>query len=133
VLTRLADVVIARIVRVVEARATPVDGWRRSAIRIGRARRDPPAPGPSLTVEAPPTSLARAQCSERFASLVGVPVARYGAMAYALASEWLRRLAQVAQVAQRLGESGPVLGVQALMGRRAPLRPRLAEPLVDGG
>lgn len=111
VLTRLADAVIARIVRAwVEARSSDASGWL-AAVRdpkIGRAlaaiHRRPAHPW-TVAALADIAGLSRSVLSERFASLVGVPVARYVAQwRMHLASEWLRadRL-RVTQVAQRLG------------------------------
>jgi AraC-like DNA-binding protein len=111
VLTRLAEAVIARVVRAwVEARTEDANGWL-AAIRdpkIGRAlaaihRR----PGHPWSVEAlaDVANVSRSVFSERFASVVGVPVARYLARwRMHLASEWLRSdRIRVAQVAARLG------------------------------
>jgi AraC-like DNA-binding protein len=111
VLTRLADVVITRVVRAwVEARSEDTTGWL-AAIRdpkIGRAlaaihRR----PGYSWSVEALAgvAKTSRSRFSERFISVVGVPPGRYVARwRMHLASGWLRndRLT-VAEAAARLG------------------------------
>jgi AraC-like DNA-binding protein len=112
VLTRLAEAVIARVVRAwVESRSEDASGWL-AAIRdpkIGRAlaaihRR----PGHPWSVEALAdlANVSRSVFAERFASVVGVPVARYLARwRMHLASEWLLRSdrIRVAQVAARLG------------------------------
>ena len=111
VMTRLADVVITRVVRAwVEAQADATSGWL-AAIRdpqIGRAlaaihRR----PGEPWSVEAlaDVAYLSRSTFSERFAAAVGAPPARYVAWwRMHLASAWLRdsRLT-VGEVSARLG------------------------------
>jgi AraC-like DNA-binding protein len=111
VMTRLADVVITRVVRAwVEARPDETTGWL-TAMRdpqIGRVlaaihRR----PGQHWTVAAlaEVAHLSRSAFSERFVGLVGVPPARYVTRwRMHLASVWLRtdRLT-VAEVSARLG------------------------------
>ncbi len=111
VLTRLADVVITRVIRAwVEARSGDATGWL-AAIRdpkVGRAlaaihRR----PGHPWSVEglADVAHVSRSMFAERFTSVVGVPPAQYLARwRMHLASAWLRngRLT-VAAVAARLG------------------------------
>ncbi|MBC8103783.1 MAG: AraC family transcriptional regulator [Cytophagales bacterium] len=111
VLTRLADVVIARILRAwVEAPRTETTGWL-AAIRdpkIGRAlaaiHRHPGAPW-SVRSLADVAQLSRSIFSERFASVVGVSPARYLARwRMHVASVWLRReRLTVAEVSLRLG------------------------------
>jgi AraC-like DNA-binding protein len=110
-LTRLADLVITRVIRAwVEARSADASGWL-AAIRdpkIGRAlaaihRR----PGHSWSVEslADVARASRSIFSERFTAAVGMPPARYLVRwRMHLASVWLRgsRLS-VAEVAARLG------------------------------
>src|SRR5262249_8872071 len=110
-LTRLADVVITRVIRAwVEAQCEKPSGWL-AAIRdphIGRAlaaihRR----PGHEWSVEALAdiARASRSMFSERFTSVVGMPPARYLARwRMHVASGWLRheRLS-VAEVAARLG------------------------------
>jgi AraC-like DNA-binding protein len=111
VLTRLADVVITRVVRAwVEARSEDATGWL-AAIRdpkIGRAlaaihRR----PGHHWSVEALAdiAHVSRSMFSERFVSVVGVPPARYvSRWRMHLASVWLRNERRtVSEVAARLG------------------------------
>ena len=111
VLTRLADVVIAKVVRAwVENRKEEASGWL-AAIRdpkIGRAlaaiHRRPGEPW-SVDALADIAHASRSIFSERFTSLVGVPAARYLARwRMHLASVWLQneRLS-VAEVAERLG------------------------------
>jgi AraC-like DNA-binding protein len=110
-LTRLADVVITRVIRAwVEAQCENPSGWL-AAIRdpnIGRAlaaihRR----PGDQWSVEslAEIARASRSMFSERFTTIVGMPPARYLARwRMHIASGWLRneRLS-VAAVAARLG------------------------------
>lgn len=110
-MTRLADIVITRVVRAwAEARTDDTTGWL-AAIRgphIGRVlaaihRR----PGDPWSVEALAdiAHLSRSMFSERFAAVVGVPPARYLARwRMHLASVWLRneRLT-VSEVSARLG------------------------------
>ncbi|WP_437730093.1 AraC family transcriptional regulator [Sorangium sp. So ce1335] len=111
VMTRLADVVITRVVRAwVESRREDTEGWL-AAIRdpqIGRAlaaihRR----PGDPWSVEslADVARMSRSIFSERFASVVGAPPARYLARwRMHLASGWLRdERVTVAEAASRLG------------------------------
>jgi len=111
VMTRLADVVIARVVRAwVESRSDATTGWL-GAIRdpkIGRAlaavhRR----PGHRWSVEAlaDVAKTSRSMFFERFTSVVGVTPARYLARwRMHLASVWLRRdRLTVGEVAARLG------------------------------
>ena len=111
VLTRLADVVITRVIRMwVEARGEDVTGWL-AAIRdpkIGRAlaaihRR----PGHAWSVEALAdiAHVSRSMFSERFMSAVGVPPARYlSRWRMHLASIWLRNNRRtVSEVAAELG------------------------------
>ena len=111
VLARLADTVVARVVRAwAESQGESATGWL-AAIRdprIGRAlaaihRR--PSHAWSVKALADIAHVSRSAFSERFTALVGVPVARYLARwRMHLAREWLRgdRL-KVAEVAQRLG------------------------------
>jgi AraC-like DNA-binding protein len=111
VMTRLADIVITRLVRGwVEARAD--DGASRLAAlrdpQIGRAiaalhRR--PAEAWSVDSLAAVAGLSRSRFSERFAQVVGVPPARYLARwRMHLAHVWLRQGRwTVSQVAARLG------------------------------
>jgi AraC-like DNA-binding protein len=151
VLARLADVVVARLVRAwVEARCGEATGWL-AAIRdpqVGRVlaaihRR----PGEPWTV----TSLARvAQASrssfaERFAAAVGMPPARYlTRWRMHVASGWLQHeRTTVSEAATRLGyESEPafsrafkrVVGIPPSALRRAeraPERVRAAPPIVE--
>jgi len=111
VLTRLAEVVITRVVRAwVETRREDATGWL-AAIRdpkIGKAleaihRR----PGHEWTVEALAdiAHVSRSMFSERFMSVVGVSPARYlSRWRMHLASVWLRNERRtVAEVATRLG------------------------------
>jgi AraC-like DNA-binding protein len=111
VLTRLADVVITRVIRAwVEARSEDATGWL-AAIRdpkVGRAlaaihRR----PGHHWSVEALAdiAHVSRSMFSERFMSVVGVPPARYvSRWRMHLASVWLRNERRtVSEVAARLG------------------------------
>ena len=111
VLTRLADVVITRVIRMwVEARGEDATGWL-AAIRdpkIGRAlaaihRR----PGHAWSVEALAdiAHVSRSMFSERFMSAVGVPPARYlSRWRMHLASIWLRNNRRtVSEVAAELG------------------------------
>jgi AraC-like DNA-binding protein len=111
VMTRLADAVIAYVVRLwVEARSGDTSGWL-AAIRdpkIGRAlaaihRR----PGHKWSVEglARVARTSRSIFSERFTAVVGVPPAQYVARwRMHLASVWLRKdRATVVEVAARLG------------------------------
>jgi AraC-like DNA-binding protein len=111
VLTRLAEVVITRVVRAwVEARSEDATGWL-AAIRdpkIGRAlaaihRR----PGQHWSVEALAdiAHVSRSMFSERFVSVVGVSPGRYlSRWRMHLASVWLRNERRtVSEVAARLG------------------------------
>ncbi|WP_437826459.1 AraC family transcriptional regulator [Sorangium sp. So ce1153] len=111
VMTRLADVVITRVVRAwVESRTEDTEGWL-AAIRdpqIGRAlaaihRR----PGEPWSVEslADVARMSRSIFSERFAAVVGVPPARCLARwRMHVASGWLRDdRVTVAEAAVRLG------------------------------
>ena len=111
VLTRLADVVITKVIRAwAETRNEDATGWL-AAIRdpkVGRAlaaihRR--PAHKWSVEALADIAATSRSMFSERFTSVVGMPPAQYLARwRMHLASAWLRndRLT-VAQVASRLG------------------------------
>jgi AraC-like DNA-binding protein len=111
VMTRLADVVIARVVRAwVESRRGDTTGWL-AAIRdpsIGRALAAMhQRPGERWSVEslARTARTSRSLFSERFGSVVGMPPARYLARwRMHLASVWLRneRLT-VGETATRLG------------------------------
>ena len=111
VMTRLADVVITRVVRAwVETRKEDTTGWL-AAIRdpkIGRALAAiHQRPGHSWSVEAlaDVAQTSRSIFSERFTSVVGVPPARYLARwRMHLAGVWLRndRLT-VGQTAAKLG------------------------------
>jgi AraC-like DNA-binding protein len=111
VTTRLADVVIARVIRAwVESHRDATGGWL-AAIRdphIGRAlaeiHRRPGAPW-SVESLADVAGSSRSMFSERFAALVGMPPARYLARwRMHLASVWLRRDGiTVAEAAVRLG------------------------------
>jgi AraC-like DNA-binding protein len=111
VMTRLADLVIARIIRSwVEEQCQNTTGWL-AAIqdpKIGQAlaaihRR--PGDAWSVNALADVSQTSRSVFSERFTSVVGVPPARYLARwRMHLASEWLRRdRLSVAQTALRLG------------------------------
>jgi AraC-like DNA-binding protein len=110
-LTRLADVVITRVIRAwVEAQCVEPIGWL-AAIRdphIGRALAAiHQRPGDPWSVEslADVARASRSLFSERFTSVIGMPPARYLARwRMHVASGWLRneRLT-VAQVAERLG------------------------------
>ena len=111
VMTRLADVVIARVVRSwVESRKRDTTGWL-AAIRdpkIGRAlaaiHREP---GNLWPVEAlaKVATTSRSLFSERFTAVLGVPPARYVTRwRMHLARGWLRKdRLTVAEVAARLG------------------------------
>jgi AraC-like DNA-binding protein len=111
IMTRLADVVITRVVRAwVETRKEDTSGWL-SAIRdpkIGRALAAiHQRPGHSWSVEslADVAKTSRSIFSERFTSVVGVPPARYlTRWRMHLASVWLRneRLT-VGETAAKLG------------------------------
>jgi AraC-like DNA-binding protein len=111
VMTRLADIVITRVVRAwVEARTDDATGWL-AAIRdprIGKAlaafhRR--PADAWSVESLAAVASLSRSMFSERFTTAVGVSPARYVARwRMHLASNWLRQeRLTVSDVSARLG------------------------------
>ncbi len=110
VMTRLADAIIARVVRAwVESRSADTSGWL-AAIhdpKIGRAlaaiHRHP---GDTWSIEtlAKVARISRSRFSERFAAVVGMPPAQYVARwRMHLASIWLRneRLT-IAEVALRL-------------------------------
>jgi AraC-like DNA-binding protein len=111
VMSRLADIVIARVVRAwVEGRTHDATGWL-AAIRdprIGKAlaafHRRPAEPW-SVEAMAAVASLSRSAFSERFAEVVGTSPARYVARwRMHLASAWLRKeRLSVSDVAQRLG------------------------------
>ena len=111
VMTRLADAVIARVVRAwVEARSEQTAGWL-AAIRDPKVGRALAAmhhrPGHQWSIQslADIAKISRSMFSERFASATGMPPARYLARwRMHLASVWLRndRLT-VAEVAARLG------------------------------
>jgi AraC-like DNA-binding protein len=111
VMSRLADIVITRVVRSwVEARAHDATGWL-AAIReprIGKAlaafHRRPAEPW-SVEAMAAVANLSRSAFSERFAEVVGTSPARYVARwRMHLASAWLRKESlRVSDVAQRLG------------------------------
>jgi AraC-like DNA-binding protein len=110
VMTRLADAVVARVVRAwVESRSADTRGWL-AAIRdpkIGRALAAiHRGPGDRWAIEALAeiARLSRSRFSERFTAVVGMPPAQYVARwRMHLASSWLRneRLT-VAEVALRL-------------------------------
>ena len=111
VMTRLADILITRVVRAwAEARTDDATGWL-AAIRdprIGKAlaafhRR--PADSWSVEALASIAYLSRSTFSERFTSVVGVPPARYVARwRMHLASAWLHQeRLTVSDVAARLG------------------------------
>lgn len=111
VMTRLADVVIARVVRAwVETRSGDTTGWL-AAIRypkIGRALAAiHRSPGNQWSVEtlAEVALISRSVFSERFKAVVGVSPARYLARwRMHLASVWLRKdRVTVAEAASRLG------------------------------
>ncbi|WP_104983153.1 AraC family transcriptional regulator [Sorangium cellulosum] len=111
VMTRLADVVITRVIRAwVESRSEDTRGWL-AAIRdpqIGRALAAiHQRPGEPWSVEslADVASMSRSLFSERFAAVVGVPPARYLARwRMHVASGWLRDdRVTVAEAAERLG------------------------------
>jgi transcriptional regulator GlxA family with amidase domain len=111
VMTRLADIVIARVVRSwVESRSADATGWL-AAIRdpqIGLAlaafHRQPGEPW-SVVSLAKRAHLSRSMFSERFTAVLGVSPARYVARwRMHLAGTWLRtERPSVAQVASRLG------------------------------
>jgi AraC-like DNA-binding protein len=111
IMTRLADVVIARVVRNwVESRRGDTTGWL-AAIRdpkIGRAlaaiHREPGNPWP-VEALAKVAKTSRSMFSERFTAVVGASPARYLARwRMHLASVWLRKdRLTVAEVAVRLG------------------------------
>jgi AraC-like DNA-binding protein len=111
VMTRLADVVIARVIRAwVESRREDTTGWL-AAIRdprIGRAivaiHREPGGPW-TVGSLADVARMSRSVFSERFAALVGAPPAKYLArVRMHVASGWLRdEQATVGAVAERLG------------------------------
>jgi AraC-like DNA-binding protein len=111
VMTRLADIVITRVVRAwAESRTEDASGWL-AAIRdpqIGRAlaafhRR--PSEAWSVVSLAAAANLSRSIFSERFAAVLGVPPAGYVARwRMRLAGTWLRdRHLTVSEVATRLG------------------------------
>ncbi|WP_394848163.1 AraC family transcriptional regulator [Pendulispora brunnea] len=111
IMTRLADVVIARVVRAwAESRTEDTRGWL-AAIRdpqIGRALAAiHQRPGEPWTVEslADVAKASRSVFSERFTALLGVPPARYLTQwRMHLASGWLRgERVTVAEAAMRLG------------------------------
>jgi AraC-like DNA-binding protein len=111
IMTRLADVIITRVVRAwVEDRAEETTGWL-AAIRdpkIGRALAAiHQRPGHPWSVEslAGVSRTSRSMFSERFTSLVGVPPARYLARwRMHLASTWLRKdRLTVRETAAKLG------------------------------
>src|SRR5262245_31894436 len=111
VMSRLADIVITRVVRAwVEARSADPTGWL-AAIRdprIGRALaafHRQPADSWSVQGLAAVANMSRSLFSERFAAVVGVSPARYVARwRIHLASSWLRKdRMTVSDVAQRLG------------------------------
>lgn len=111
ILARLADVVIAQVIRSwVENHRDVATGWL-AAIhdpKLGRVlaaiHREP---GYDWTVEALAAiaCVSRSVFTERFALIVGMPPARYVThLRMQIASEWLRvERASVAQVAERLG------------------------------
>jgi AraC-like DNA-binding protein len=111
VLTRLADVVLVRILRAwMESQPEDSTGWL-AALRdpkIGKAiaaiHRQPGNPW-SVKLLATIATTSRSTFAERFASLVGMPVARYIATwRMHLASRWLRNdRIRVAEAAARLG------------------------------
>jgi AraC-like DNA-binding protein len=111
VMTRLADIVVTRVVRSwAELRTEDATGWL-AAIRdpqIGRAlaafhRR--PSEAWSVVSLAAAANLSRSMFSERFAAVLGVPPAGYVARwRMRLAGTWLRdRRLTVSEVATRLG------------------------------
>jgi AraC-like DNA-binding protein len=111
VLTRLADVVITRIVRAwVESRGEDATGWL-AAIRDPRIGRALAAihrhPGDSWSVEALANvaNISRSMFSERFTSVIGMPAGQYVTRwRMHLASRWLRHdRITVAEAAARLG------------------------------
>jgi AraC-like DNA-binding protein len=116
VMTRLADIVITRVIRSwVERRTEDTVGWL-AAIRdpqIGRALvgiHRQPEQNWSVTSLAAAAQMSRSIFSERFTTMMGMPPARYVARwRMHLASAWLRRQRLgVAEVAARLGyESEP--------------------------
>lgn len=111
VMTRLADIIITRVLRVwVESRCGAATGWL-AAIRdpqIGKALaafHRQPRKAWSLPALAAIAHLSRSAFSRRFTNAVGVPPAKYVARwRMHLASGWLRaeRLT-IAQIAARLG------------------------------
>jgi len=111
VMARLADVVIARVIRSwAESRQDDTVGWL-AALRDERVGRALAAihqrPGDAWSVEslAAVAGVSRSVFSERFAELVGMPPARYVARwRMHVASGWLEKeRASVAEVAGRLG------------------------------
>lgn len=111
IMTRLADVVITRVVRSwVETRREDTSGWFAAIVdpNIGRVLAEiHRRPGRAWTVEslAEVAHVSRSVFAERFTSLVGVSPARYlGRVRMHLASRWLEndRLT-VAETAARLG------------------------------
>jgi len=111
VMTRLADIVIARVVRAwAESRTQDDTGWL-AAIRdpqIGRALaafHGRPSKAWSVASLAAAANLSRSIFSERFAAVLGVPPAGYMARwRMRLAGTWLRdRRLTVSEVATRLG------------------------------
>jgi len=111
VMTRLADIVIARVVRTwAESRTEDDTGWL-AAIRdpqIGRALaafHRQPSQAWSVVSLAAAANLSRSIFSERFAAVLGVPPAGYMARwRMRLAGTWLRdRRLTVSEVATRLG------------------------------
>lgn len=111
VLTRLADLVIARILRTwLESEAEDSSGWLAALRdpRIGRALAAiHRSPGEDRSVEtlARIANMSRSVFAERFAAVAGMPVARYVARwRMHLASRWLRSdHIKVAEAAERLG------------------------------
>jgi len=111
VMARLADIVVARVVRAwVEAQAEATTGWL-AAIRdpqIGRAlaafHRSPEGAW-SVDALAAAASLSRSQFSERFTSSLGAAPARYvAAWRMHLATRWLtHERISIGEVAARLG------------------------------
>jgi transcriptional regulator GlxA family with amidase domain len=111
VMARLADIVVARVVRTwVEQRAEPATGWL-AAIRdpqIGRALaafHGNPERDWSVEVLGGAAGLSRSQFSERFTAVLGVAPARYVAeWRMHLATRWLAaEHVSIGEVASRLG------------------------------
>jgi len=141
VMARLADVVVARVIRAwVEAQCENTTGWL-AAIqdpRIGQAlaamhRR----PGEAWSVEtlAGIAHTSRSMFSERFAAVVGMPPARYLARwRMHLAGEWLRKdRLTVSETALRLGYESEASFSRAFKRFKGVPPSALRRPMQDGG